>query len=140
MQTCPTCANQEADPHEQDRTSNTHPVHHPARPARRGGCPVMDRYEHTPEELDALELYHQLVNLSPPNGDRALLVTLRLPNGRYVGDIWLSRQDVHDLTDASVGLAAVREVKDAGLPEVDGAEVAEALAALENLANRGEQK
>ncbi len=84
----------------------------------------MDRYEHTPEELAALELYHQLINLSPDNGDRALMLTLRLPNGRYVGDVWLSQQDVQDLADASVGLAAVRDhqtthTPDAGEPLLD---------------------
>jgi hypothetical protein len=82
----------------------------------------MDRHEHTPEELAALELYHQLVNLSPDNGDRALMVTLRMPNGRYIGDVWLSTPDVQDLADASVGLAAVREhqqAADEGEPLLD---------------------
>lgn len=101
----------------------------------------MERPEHTPQELSALELYHQLVNLSPDDGDRALLVTLRLPNGRYVGDVWLSRQDVDDLADASVGLAAVRDLggleQDIPLPDVDGVDLEQALTALENIANGG---
>ncbi|QKW31500.1 hypothetical protein HUT11_35650 (plasmid) [Streptomyces seoulensis] len=100
----------------------------------------MDRHQNTPEELAALELYHQLANLSPDNGDRALMVTLRLPNGRYVGDIWLSTQDVQDLADASVGLAAVRDYDDATrLPDADTVDMTAALAALENLANGGDQ-
>lgn len=90
------------------------------------------------QEMAALELYHQLVNLSADHDrdDNALMVTLRLPNGRYVGDIWLSKQDVDDLADASVGLAAVRDYQDAvQLPDVDSVDMEQALAALENLAN-----
>lgn len=91
------------------------------------------------QEMAALELYHQLVNLSPDNGDRALMVTLRLPNGRYVGDVWLSKQDVDDLADASVGLAAVRDYTQATTPdalrELGADEMDAALTALEDLAN-----
>lgn len=57
------------------------------------------------EEMAALELYHQLVNLSPDNGDRALMLTLRLPNGTYVGDVWLSQQDVEHLADSAMAIA-----------------------------------
>lgn len=90
----------------------------------------------TSQELAALELYHQLVNLSPDNGDRALMATLRLPNGRYIGDVWLSTQDVQDLADASVGLAAVRDFQAAEqLPDADDQAVEQALTQLENLAN-----
>lgn len=95
-----------------------------------------------PQEMAALELYHQLVNLSADHdrGDNALLITLRLPNGRYVGDVWLTRQDVDDLADASVGLAAVRDYQDtAQLPDPDSVDMEQALTALENLANGGEQ-
>lgn len=56
------------------------------------------------QEMAALELYHQLVNLSD-DGDRALMVTLRLPNGRYIGDVWLSQQDVEHLADGAMALA-----------------------------------
>ena len=95
----------------------------------------MERHEHTPEELAALELYHQLINLSPADGDRALMVTLRLPNGRYVGDVWLSKQDVTALADASVGLAAVRDYEQANpLPNPDTDGMEQALTQLENLA------
>jgi len=102
----------------------------------------MERHEHTPEELAALELYHQLLNLGPDNGDRTVMVTLRLPNGRYVGDVWLSKQDVDDLADATVGLAAVRDHEDALTtlpdPDADRGALEQAFTALENLAN-GEQ-
>ncbi len=98
----------------------------------------MERHEHTPEELSALELYHQLLNF-PDNGDRALMVTLRLPNGRYVGDVWLSKQDIDDLSDACVGLSAVRDHELAHpLPDADNVDMEQALAALEKHAN-GEQ-
>ncbi|GHC37597.1 MULTISPECIES: hypothetical protein [Streptomyces rochei group] len=98
-----------------------------------------DRHDSSPEYLPALELYHQLLNVSPDNGDRALLITLRLPNGRYVGDVWLSKQDVADLSDACVGLAAVRDYTDATqLPDPDDVDFAAEIKALENLANGGE--
>jgi hypothetical protein len=61
-----------------------------------------------PQELAALELYHQLVNLSPDDGDRALMVTLRLPNGRYVGDVWLSASDVEQLIDGALTISQHR--------------------------------
>lgn len=104
----------------------------------------MAEHEHTPEELAALELYHQLVNLTPEidRGDRALLVTLRLPDGRYVGDVWLSTQDVADLADASVGLAAVRECGPVPVGEplldVDAADVNDLIAEAEAFLNGGQ--
>jgi hypothetical protein len=99
----------------------------------------MEKRKHTPEELAAIELYHQLINISPDNGERALLVTLRMPNGDYVGDIWLNKQDIEDLTDASIGLAAVREHQEAvQFPDTDTIDMDAALTALENLANGGE--
>lgn len=89
-------------------------------------------------EMAALELYHQLINLSP-DADRALMLTLRLPNGRYIGDVWLSRQDVTDLADASIGVAAIRDYMDSDrLPAADSVDMEQALTALENLANGGE--
>lgn len=60
------------------------------------------------QEMAALELYHQLVNLSPDNGDHALMLTLRLPNGRYIGDVWLSGQDVEQLIDGTLTVAQHR--------------------------------
>ena len=96
----------------------------------------MEKHENTPEELAALELYHQLLNLGPDNGDRTVMVTLRLPNGRYVGDVWLSKQDVNDLADATVGLAAVRDYELVHpLPDADTVDKDQALTALEKHAN-----
>ncbi|MEU5322981.1 hypothetical protein AB0G67_40455 [Streptomyces sp. NPDC021056] len=60
------------------------------------------------EELAALELYHQLVNLSPDNGDRALMLTLRTPTGRYIGDVWLSQTDVEQLIDGTLTISQHR--------------------------------
>jgi hypothetical protein len=59
------------------------------------------------EELAALELYHQLVNMSVDDGDFALRLTLRLPNGQYAGDVKLSAEDVKNLADAAMGIALV---------------------------------
>jgi hypothetical protein len=64
-----------------------------------------------PSDLAAMELYHQLVNLSPDSGDRALTVSLRLPNGQHVGDVALTAQDVAALTDA----ARLKRLADDGL-------------------------
>jgi hypothetical protein len=49
-------------------------------------------------ELAVLALFHALLQLSPDDGDRAALVTLRLPNARLVGDVWLSERDTDRLT------------------------------------------
>ena len=70
------------------------------------------------------------------DGDRTVMVTLRLPNGRYVGDVWLSKQDVNDLADATVGLAAVRDYELVHpLPDADTVDMDQALTALEKHAN-----
>ncbi|MGW0948529.1 hypothetical protein ACWD4O_39065 [Streptomyces sp. NPDC002623] len=59
----------------------------------------------TDDELRALALYNHLVNLSPDNGDRALMITLRMPDGRRIGDVWLSAQYVQNLIDSTIGMA-----------------------------------
>lgn len=73
---------------------------------------MADHSEQQPssQELAALELYHQLINLSPDSGDNALMLTLRLPNGRYVGDVWLSAGDVEQLTDGTLTISQDRIV------------------------------
>ncbi|MFF7476651.1 hypothetical protein [Streptomyces sp. NPDC008092] len=101
---------------------------------------TMDNQQNTPEELAALELYHQLANLSDETADRALLLTLRMPNGRYVGDVWLSRQDVEGLTDSSLGLAMVKA--DHGqqaepLLDVDANDIADVIAEAESFLTDG---
>jgi type IV pilus biogenesis protein CpaD/CtpE len=67
--------------------------------------------QNSPEELAATELRHQLAGLGPDT-DRALMVTLRLPSGQFVADIWLSRTDVEALSDACVSIAAHRNCID----------------------------
>ena len=69
----------------------------------------MSEQPQNPQELAALELYHQLVNLSPDDGDIALRLTVRLPNGNYVGDVLLSMQDVERLTDAAIQIVVHQE-------------------------------
>jgi hypothetical protein len=95
----------------------------------------------TPQDLAALELYHQLCNLSPDDGDRVLMVTLRMPNGRYIGDVWLSQQDVETAVDKLIAVNIERADIEAGLapaaplPEVDPDEVAAMIASLQDLAD-----
>lgn len=60
----------------------------------------------TNEEMRALALFHQLVALSPDDGDTDLRITIRLADGRFMGDVKLSRKDVEAATDA---LAAVND-------------------------------
>jgi hypothetical protein len=95
----------------------------------------VDAHQNTPEELAAMELYHQLLNIGPDNGDRTVMVTLRLPNGRYVGDVWLSKQDVEALTDAAMGQAVMRDHMEATQPEplldVDAADINDLVAETE---------
>jgi hypothetical protein len=71
-----------------------------------------------PGERDLLvfALYHALVATSPNDGDRAGMVTLRLSDGRYVGDVWLSEADLKRITDRLNGDAS-------GLPAVDDADI-----------------
>ena len=72
------------------------------------------------EELAAIELYQQLRNIGPDT-DRALLLTLRLPSGRYVGDVWLSAADVTALTDGAVGISLVANAEPARAAYADDA-------------------
>lgn len=60
----------------------------------------------TDNEMRALALFHQLVALSPDDGDTDLRITIRLADGRFMGDVKLSRKDVEAATDA---LAAVND-------------------------------
>ncbi|MGW0335488.1 hypothetical protein ACWD0J_27060 [Streptomyces sp. NPDC003011] len=58
-------------------------------------------------EAAAQALYQALKNMGPDT-DRALMATLRLPDGRYIGDVWLSAQDVQALSDGAVSIADYR--------------------------------
>lgn len=62
------------------------------------------------QEQAALALYHQLVNLSPDDGDIFLRLTVRLGNGRLIGDVVLSSNDTSELTEAVVNLREHREM------------------------------
>lgn len=94
----------------------------------------------TSEELAALELYHQLLNLGPDNGDRALMVTLRLPSGRYIGDVWLSTTDVELTVDKLIAVNIQRADLDdppadplPELPQVDWKDVADVVHGFQQL-------
>ena len=96
----------------------------------------MDR-NYTPEELAAIELGHALANLGPDT-DHAVMVTLRLPNGQYVRDVWLSKKDTDALIDGALAIAAYRNCDDdttIPLLPIDDTDVNEMVAALEDLAN-----
>lgn len=60
----------------------------------------------TSEELAAIELRHALAGMGPDT-DRALMVTLRLPDGTFVADIWLSTADVTALTDGALSMSLI---------------------------------
>ncbi|MFE7727434.1 hypothetical protein ACFU5D_16765 [Streptomyces anthocyanicus] len=71
-----------------------------------------------PDNRDLLvfALYQALIATSPDDGDRAGMVTLRLADGRYVGDVWLSGADLKRITGRVNG-------DESGLPAVDDADV-----------------
>jgi len=91
----------------------------------------------TSQELAALELYHQLLNLGPDNGDQALMVTLRLPSGRYIGDLWLSTTDVETAVDKLIAVNIQRADLDDPpadpLPQVDWKDVADVVHGFQEL-------
>lgn len=60
----------------------------------------------TPEELAAIELRCALTAMGPDT-DRALMLTLRLPDGTHAGDVWLSTTDVRALIDGAASMALV---------------------------------
>lgn len=60
----------------------------------------------TPEELAAIELRCALTAMGPDT-DRALMLTLRLPDGTHAGDVWPSTTDVRALIDGATSMALV---------------------------------
>ncbi|MFJ2202385.1 hypothetical protein [Streptomyces violaceusniger] len=62
----------------------------------------------TPQEKRALALFTQLANLSPDDGDVDARITIRLGNGKFMGDVLLSSRDVDAVTDAVASLNAYR--------------------------------
>lgn len=79
-----------------------------------------------PDERDLLvfAFYHALVSMSPDDGDRAGMVTLRLADGRYVGDVWLSTPDLKRITSRLNG-------DESDLPAVDDADTDDVVRAAE---------
>lgn len=74
-----------------------------------------------PDERDLLvfALYQALLATSPDDGDRAGMVTLRLSNGSYVGDVWLSEPDLRRIADrVNGGESDLPDVEDSDLEEV----------------------
>jgi hypothetical protein len=90
----------------------------------------------SPEELAAIELGYALANLGPDT-DRTLMVTLRLANGRFVKDVWLSANDVQTLIDGALAIGELHACAAlAGpepLPEVDGQTVTDVITGFEGL-------
>ncbi len=76
-------------------------------------------------EAAAQALYEALKNMGP-DSDRALMATLRLPNGRYIGDVWLSSQDAQALSDGAVSIADYRHCSEEGTrpPALDASDKA----------------
>ncbi|CAL9648085.1 hypothetical protein [Streptomyces sp. enrichment culture] len=85
-----------------------------------------------PDERDLLvfALYHALVSMSPDDGDQAGMVTLRLSDGRYVGDVWLSTEDLKRITGRLNG-------DESDLPSVDDADADDVVRAAEAFLRNG---
>lgn len=87
-------------------------------------------------EAAAHALYQALKHMGPDT-DRALMATLRLPNGQYIGDVWLSTQDVQALSDGAVSIADYRNCSEEATrpPALDASDkaVANVLAGFEAL-------
>lgn len=73
----------------------------------------------TNDEMRASALYQDLKNLSPDDGQTAARVTIRLADGRYVGDILLSPRDLDALNIALPSLADyARDMRDDTDPDL----------------------
>jgi hypothetical protein len=100
----------------------------------------MAEREHTNDEMRLEELRQQLLALSADTecGGR---ITFRAPNGKYVGEVTLSVRDIEAVTDSLISLNYYRaDMAEATrpaepLPEVDAAEVAAMISALQDLAD-----
>lgn len=91
---------------------------------------MSDETPRIPDPAEAARLLrHQLAHLGPDT-DRSVMLTIRLADGTYVGDVWLSTADTTALTDASVGIAMVANsehyMSAAGLDDEDYVADAEA--------------
>ncbi|MFF8610763.1 hypothetical protein ACF06X_33195 [Streptomyces sp. NPDC015346] len=65
--------------------------------------------ELSPDEMRAVELLMQLQALSPDTATTVLRISLRMPDGSYIGDALLSANAVAALNDATLSLVAYRE-------------------------------
>lgn len=63
----------------------------------------------TPDEMRAVELLMQLQALSPADAATAVRMSLRMPDGSYIGDALLSTNAVAALTDATLSMVAYRD-------------------------------
>ncbi|MFE5828985.1 hypothetical protein ACFQ8W_01730 [Streptomyces sp. NPDC056508] len=59
----------------------------------------------TPEEMRVAELLYQLQALSPDDATTAARITVRMPDGTYMGDALLSADAVVRLNDATFTMA-----------------------------------
>lgn len=74
---------------------------------------------HNDNELRASALHQNLMNLSPDDGKVAARVTVRLADGRYVGDVLLSPRDLEALNIALPSLADyARDMRDDTDPDL----------------------
>lgn len=69
----------------------------------------MEDRELSNEDLRAIELLKQLQAISSEGAQTAIRVSLRMPDGAYVGDALLSAQAVEALTDSTINLNAYLE-------------------------------
>lgn len=108
-----------------------------------------------PRDLILKFLHEQFTHLSPSGDDNAALLTLRTSDGRYVGDVRFSEQDVQTLSMALESILNYRDcteensrpdvampplpVDDEPLPTADAKDVKDLLAGIESLVN-GEQQ
>lgn len=92
-----------------ERRAGPHPFdgHHPK------SQPLEDP-ELTP--ADAAQVLLKALQGIGPDTDRALMATLRLPDGTYIGDTWLSKQDVEELTVTATALGESHAAFNAQVP------------------------
>lgn len=102
---------------------------------------MADREPFSSEELAAIELGYALKNLGPDT-DRVAMVTIRLANGRYIEDVWLSKKDLENLVDASIAISERQSLAEAADPlplddEVTAETVTDVVRGFERLLSDG---
>lgn len=65
---------------------------------------------------EAAQVLRQALAGIGPDTDRALMMTLRLPDGTFIGDVWQSAQDVEELTIAATALGESHAAFNTQLP------------------------